>query len=648
MTVIEQERPRPIIDDWLASLNIENGLYLLTGLVALGLRLFRLGDWPLTEVEAREALSAWRFVSMSPIAPVVPVSALWYSLTSLTFLLLGANEFWARFWPALAGTALVFTPILFRRDLGRGAAVVSSILLAISPVVLAASRAADGTTLAALCLVAVAAGLRRTVREPSRTNLIVTGLALGLGLTSGPRFISGLVATFIGVVFVIFVRPEVARHLRTSWNSVAGQLWPALAAAAVTVLLVASTALLNPTGLTAAGSAIPLWFRGWLGSETTAVPYLVPQVLFAYEPLLLVMGVGGLYVAFFSGAWHTLAERFQLIFAAPESDPDLQPAYGGGGASELDWRGTASVLSAAAIGALIFGILYTGRQASDALWVIVPLSLLAGKVIVETFGGDWFEGELETVLAQAGVLVVMLAFTYFQLSAYGRGYTLTPVCADFLLNFFTPETCGVGIRLLLAGAVTGLAIFVTVMFALGWSRLSAVRGATLALGVATLVGTISSGLALGLFRADDPNSLWSPRPTVFGLRMMMDEVSQISLQTVGKEEDLEVAIVSNIGEADRDGLLGWELRKFSKARFVATADLALGAPVIIATSGFADPVLATDYLGERFPVQARQLLQEPSFQTVVSWWLFRIWPTDYTRSLDLWVRPDVHNLITQR
>ncbi len=646
MTVIQQERARPVLDDWLASLNIESGLYILIGLLALGLRLLRLGDLLLTEAEAREALAAWRFVSMSPIEPVMPVSGLWYSLTSLTFLLLGANEFWARFWPVLAGTALVFTPALFRRELGRGAALVSGMLLAISPVLLSASRTADGTTLAALSLVLLGAGLRRSVREPSRLNLVLTGIALGLGLTSGPRFISGMAAAFLAVIFIIFARPEVARRLRAAWMSIAGQFWPALAAAGITIGLVASTGLLNPTGLSAAGAALPLWFGGWLGRATTAPAYLVPQIIFAHEPLLLAMGLGGLYVAFISGYWHLFASRLQMIFGAPELETEQVSL--GGGASDVSWRGTASILGAAAIGALVFGILYTGRQASDALWVVIPLSMLAGKVIVETFGGDWFEGELETVLAQAGVLVVMLVFTYFQLGAYGRGYALTPTCADILLRIFTPETCGVDIRLLLAGAVIGLAIFVTVMFALGWSRLSAVRGAALAVGIAALIGTVSSGLALGVFQADDPNSLWSPSPTIFGLRLMMDEVRDISQRAAGKEEELEVVVVSNSGEADRDGLLGWELRKFPKARFVDSVELANGAPVVIATSGFAAPVLETDYLGERFPIQSRQLLEEPSFQTVVNWWLFRIWRTEFSRSLDLWVRGDVHGLITQR
>src|SRR5262245_38914356 len=129
MAVMHPERPldgQPLVDGWLASWTIETALYVLVGLAALGLRFAHLGDVPLSASEAHEALSAWRFVNMSAAAPAQPVSAAWHTLTSLTFFLLGASEFWARFWPMAAGWVLVFFPALFRRELGRGPALVAS------------------------------------------------------------------------------------------------------------------------------------------------------------------------------------------------------------------------------------------------------------------------------------------------------------------------------------------------------------------------------------------------------------------------------------------------------------------------------------------------------------------------------------------
>jgi hypothetical protein len=644
MAVAQRERPQAVVDGWLAALNLEGGLYLLIGLLAVGLRFLSLGNLPLSEPEAREALAAWRFVSMSPIAAVAPMSPLLNTLMSFTFWLLGANEFWARLWPMLAGIALTFTPLLFRRELGRGAALVASLLLAISPVMLAASRTVDGTTLATLCIVLIMYGLKQFTQDANRTSLIVAGIAVGLGLASGPRFISGVVALALVGIVIVFVRPQVAGRLREGWGAVAAQGWVPLVAAGIAFVFGASAGLFNPIGLSAAGAAIPNWLAGWANAAQPSSLWLVLQILGGYEPLLVVMGIGGLYVAFFSGLWHAFASRLQVIFGM--RDPEMEVSNGGA-AFEVTWRETATVLGLFVVGALLFGLLYLGRQASDAAWVVIPLTMLAGKVIVETFAGDWFEGEVETVIAQAAVLIVMLVFTYFQLNAFGRGLALLPACSDFLLRFFAPENCGVSIRLVLAGTVIALGTFVTIMFALGWSRLSAIRGAALALGIAALIGTLATGVGRMVLNANDPNNAWSPVATNNNIQMLIQTVTDISNRTVGNDTDLQVAVVSNLNEDDQNGLVGWELRNFPNVQFVNTADAASGVPVVIATSGFADPILATEYLGERYQIQSRQVVMEPSFQAAIGWWLNRQWSTEAARSVDLWVRGDVHSLIVQ-
>ncbi|MEK7278769.1 MAG: glycosyltransferase family 39 protein, partial [Chloroflexota bacterium] len=143
-----------------SAVSVEMGLYVLIGAVAVALRLFHLGSAPLSSAEAREALAVWRFV-MGQGASIQPVSPAWFTLTSTVFTLFGASEFWARLWPAVAGTALAFFPLTFRRELGRAATLIACALLAISPVMMAASRAADGTMVAAAGLWLIAYGLSR-------------------------------------------------------------------------------------------------------------------------------------------------------------------------------------------------------------------------------------------------------------------------------------------------------------------------------------------------------------------------------------------------------------------------------------------------------------------------------------------------------
>jgi hypothetical protein len=631
MTMIESQQPatqRGVLDDWLAGLSVETGLLILIGVIAVGLRLLRLGDLPLSASEAREALSAWRLVSMSNYAPVQPVSAAWYTLTALTFWLLGASEFWARFWPMVAGVAIVFTPLVFRRELGRAAAVIACAVLALSPTLLATARTADGTTLAALGLVLSIAGLRRLAANEAGWWL--AGLGLGLGMASGPRFVSGLAAGLFALGFVVFIKPQAARSLRAGWLAIRPRLAPTLMLTGLAFVSFASAGVLIPSGLSAAGSALPRWLAGWSPVAARSL-WLIPETLFVYEPLLVVMGLAGLYVAFLSDIGNALAGRIQLIFANRDSETDSAAP---GAAAAVPWKATASILGSVIIGAILFGVLYVGRETSDAIWVVLPLALLSGKVLAETFGGDWFEGEWETVLAQAGVLFVMLVFAYFHLSGYGRGYLLVP-------------DRPIEIRLYLAGGVLLLGIFVTVMFGLGWSGLSALRGAAVAVGAATLIGTVSAGAQLTQWRMDDPAELWVTTPTTEHLTLLMESVYATSQRSVGKEQEIELAVVGDPAADDANGLLGWAFRYFPKARFVDSVALAVGSPIVIVDSTVDDPALNSKYLGEDFPVQSRQQLTEPTFQTLINWWLYRVWPTEFSRTLTLWVRPDVHNLIQQ-
>ncbi len=63
-----------------------------------------------------------------------------FHLAALSYFLFGVNDFAARFFPALAGVALVLTPLLFRRFIGRKGAAATGLLLLISPSITYYSR----------------------------------------------------------------------------------------------------------------------------------------------------------------------------------------------------------------------------------------------------------------------------------------------------------------------------------------------------------------------------------------------------------------------------------------------------------------------------------------------------------------------------
>ncbi|MBI3761165.1 MAG: glycosyltransferase family 39 protein, partial [Chloroflexi bacterium] len=168
-------------------LTVETGLYLLIALLALAVRLYGLGAQPLSDAEAHDALLAFRFLHGGDLiadvqTPPVPHSPLLFTLTSFSFLMFGASDTIARLAPALAGTALVLTPVYFRRALGPAASLLMSGLLAISPTLIAASRAADAVMLVALAGMAAIGSLVAYAESGDRRHLVVAAVAVGAGL----------------------------------------------------------------------------------------------------------------------------------------------------------------------------------------------------------------------------------------------------------------------------------------------------------------------------------------------------------------------------------------------------------------------------------------------------------------------------------
>ncbi len=594
------------------------GLYVLIGAVAVALRLFHLGSAPLSSAEAREALAVWRFV-MGQGAPIQPVSPAWFTLTSAVFTLFGASEFWARFWPAVAGAALIFFPLTFRRELGRAAALIACALLAISPVMMAASRAADGTMLAAVGVWLMAYGVSRKAGGSGQEAVgrgqrfvIIVGVGLGLGLAAGPRFVAGVLAVALMVIMSLLTRPTLFGQLRIALARTRQNIGPLLLTSAISFVLFLSAALMSGGGLSAAGDALPRWINGWRLTADTRAPWLVPQMLLAYEPLGLMLGIVGLYSAFVSRHWRTFVARLQ----GDDRPFDFDPL-----------KTVKQLLGAALVGGLLYSIAYTGREAGDAVWAVIPLAMLAGVALAQVFssGVEMLEGDLETAAAQTGVLFVILIFAYFNLAAFARSTSLIAVASPYPIS------------LLLAIGVIALGALVTVLFAAGWSKAAAVRGAIIAVGAVMLIGALGAGWKLTQTRADDPRELWTPAPTTSNLRLMIQTIEDVSDRYVGNKHEAEIVVLNDPARDDAEGVLGWELRDFTKVEFVDALSPAVNAPIVIADESVSDPKLGSDYVGEKFAVFARQADEPLTLDSAANWWLFRAGAVEYSRKV-VWVR----------
>jgi len=166
----------------------ETTLYALALLLALGLRFARLGELPLSDSEARLALDALDIVKGG--SPALSSHVAYTNLTAILFFVFGGFNFLARFVPALAGTALVFVPFLFRDWLKPRAAILLAFFFAIDPAFVSLSRQA-GSPILAVTFSLLAAGfwIRRQPRG--------AGIFLALALLSGPSLWAGLLGLLL-------------------------------------------------------------------------------------------------------------------------------------------------------------------------------------------------------------------------------------------------------------------------------------------------------------------------------------------------------------------------------------------------------------------------------------------------------------------
>ena len=126
----EVSRPesQSIVFPWLT---LEWLLYALIFIVALALRLWNLGNYPLSNVEAQQSLLALTLYN-GDLPAADYYSPLLITLNWITFLLVGSSDMSARLASVLLGMLLVIAPVTFRRQLGVRACLIAATLLAIS------------------------------------------------------------------------------------------------------------------------------------------------------------------------------------------------------------------------------------------------------------------------------------------------------------------------------------------------------------------------------------------------------------------------------------------------------------------------------------------------------------------------------------
>ncbi len=577
-------------------LTLESLAWLLVLLLAAWTRLASLDRIPLDDAEAGEALAA----AASGGSP----SAFWrsdrpttnpsyHALTALVFAAFGPSDGLARLVPALAGVALVMTPLLMRRAIGRAPALGAGLVLLLSPTALTVARTASGAPLAALGWSIAAAALMYRDDPPAR-RAAWAGAAAGLALASGTHALMGLFTLLAGwLLFALWVRRQRSsaagdRRRRSrakplDWQAstalTRGSLRSGALLGAIILVGLASGVGLFPSGLPGLFEGAAAWVRGWeRAGGTRLLPYLAMFPL--YEPLILWFGL--------AGAW--LATR--------GSEPRPR--------GELAW----------ALAAGLAPLFYAGRSAQDLIWAVLPLAVLAGRAVAALLEGLQ-ETESWPAVGGFGVACVLLVcYAALQLAGYANSL-------DIQLDF--------ALRLGLAALGLVLALLALLFLGWGWSWRSAVQagglaGLLLAAGVA-----FSSGWRLNFLQAS-AGDLWRSQANTAGLRLLGRSVRTISQAQTGRTDalPLELTAVPPAG-------LAWELRGFKP---VTQEPLAAAPQLVLTPEGEQPPALHDDYLGQSFAIAESRDWSGGLPPDFLRWLVDRQAPTEAERWL-LMVRSDL-------
>lgn len=576
----------------------ETILYLLALLLAFGLRFARLGELPLTDAEARLALDALNIVKGE--SPALSSHVAYTNLTAVLFFVFGDFNFLARFWPALAGTALVLVPFLFREWIKPRAALLLAFFFAIDPALVALSRQA-GSPILAVSASLLAAGF--WVRNRPRA----AGVFLALALLSGPALWAGLLALLLAWMLWQFTdarqgnkhvdtRPDAQEggERRTqdtplspkshatspiaNYQSLNTDHWSLITVSLLTLLTVSTLLLLAPQGLGAWLAALPEYLRGWVA------PIAVPS-----SRLFLALGV------------------YQL-FGIPFALIAITRGW---------WNGSRRVirLSLWTLTALLLAVFYPARQTADLVWTLLPFWTLAALELARHL-----ELPREDRLETAGVTafaVLLLAFAWLNFNALYWAPLSTPQGAVRLWLF--------------AGALLLLAISV-ILVGYGWSARIARVGA--AWGVSIILGLYTLGAAWGAAGLRNPAAveLWDSSPRIAQADLLEQTVEDVSEWAAGHADALPVTVAG----IDSPALL-WALRRHDP-RLVSALDPA-STPELIVTPLRGDLGLPAAYRGQDFLWRQSPAWDSFPFSSL-RWLTYRDLPLS-SETIILWARNDL-------
>ena len=628
------------------TLSVEALAYIALALLTLLLRTGDLDTAPLADFEAEGALHAWHTIEDdAPGAFKVSSSPLTHVSQLILFSLLGANEFSARLGAAIAGVALALAPLLFRESLGRTRTFVWAALLALLTVPIVSSRIADGTVFMMLFTILAIWMIRRYwyTRRLSDASWAIAFLTFML-LLSSPSGIP-LLAVLMGAGCLAVWRTAISAPQRLDLPGddilqlAVKRLrdFPIARAAFVPFLLIVLTStafMLNPAGFSTVSALLNGAFAGITQSSSFDGTRLGFIAIFTYEPLLIIYALGGAWLLWKKGDV-TYIDRFAAAWAA--------------------------------IGALGL-LLYPGARVTDAMWVVVPLTMLASYGITQLMINRrvvllWSQNddeENDSALyapryrwvkwaISAGVFMFLLIFSV-QFMQVARLMLQLPVGTDFAELFpllLEPSQTRLlhGIGLLLITALVATVVFL--LTANFWGLGTCLQGVGLGFLWMMLLSGIGGAWNSSVTFDENRGDLWRQRAIAEDARLLRETLIDLADRDTSGFPILDIFVVQDAeGIIRNDGVVAWLARDFPNARFVNKAEAAARAQIVLTAQ---DDELANaldgDYVGQRFLLRRNWSPAQLSLRDLPAWWtLGRLREESLKEEhIVLWLRQDVYD-----
>ncbi|MCB0171294.1 MAG: glycosyltransferase family 39 protein, partial [Anaerolineae bacterium] len=554
----------------LAWLTVEMVLIALIVIVGAGLRLWQLGNYPLSDVEAQQSLVAFQLANGEAIQST-NYSPLLVSLNGLAFLLFQDSGATARLASVLIGTILFLLPLTLRRQLGPAVTLIASALLAISPTALFLSRTVNSEIAVAVGALMIFAGFFNWSDSGQQRWLYLAAGGVAVALTTGPLGYSIIVIFAV----VILIKLAAFRQLWDQGLSLAAanndiesetasddateavDRFPAALKQAglfllAAMLILSTAAMFNLSGLSVTTNLFMEWVSRFTFQPRLDGGFNAVFLLTLYEILTVVAGLVG------------------LTFALLSRDLLKQSLAG--------WF----------IGALILDLVMIGRPTGSVILSLVPLTLLAGLALSTLADNlqQWGQWGNEGIILAAGV--VILGFGYIGLTGW-----LVRVCgAD-------DRFC----QLAWLQSVAAVALFLVIVFFFGFVQNDAgisLRGLAITGVVLGLIAIIGFGWRLNYGRLE--NLAYQPLAGIPASTEVIDMMDTLSEESLLRAQDNHLIDITLSGATPA---LLWQLRNFKN---VTPTGSIITPPnttaVITLTADDEQPNLGEAYIGQDFALNS--------------------------------------------